>query len=226
MNNQNNPSEAIIEIGKSLYEKGLIVGGDGNISCRTDDDGFLCTPSGLCKGRMVQDDLIVVDGRGNKLSGSLNPSSELKMHLMVYNQRPDVRAVVHAHPPFATAFACCDEALITPLISEVILTIGCIPVAEYGTPSTDQVADSIKELIKEHNGLLLANHGALTVGMSLEEAYYRMETLEHFAKITYLARMIGSEKPISPAKVDELMQVAGKKGMELPKCQMGECQDS
>lgn len=215
--------KTIVEIGQYLYEKGMIVAGDGNISARVDDGSILCTPSGLCKGRMSTDDLIVVDSNGKVLSGNLKPSSELKMHLMVYRQREDVLAVVHAHPPTATGFACAGESLNKALLSEIILTLGCIPLAPYGTPSTEQIPENIKELIKAHDALLLANHGALTVGPDLMTAYYRMETIEHFAKISLVTRILGKETLLSADKVEELKDVTEKAGISIPALSLGSC---
>jgi L-fuculose-phosphate aldolase len=201
----------------------MVVAGDGNISARMDDGSILCTPSGLCKGRMRPDQLIIVDETGAVLKGDLKPSSELKMHLMVYRQRPDVKAAVHAHPPVATGFACAGEPLTKALLSEVIITLGCIPIAPYGTPSTEQVAEGIRDLIKVHDGMLLANHGALTVGPDLMTAYYRMETIEHFARITLVTRILGKETLLTADKVQELQALLDAGGMTPPALSLGSC---
>lgn len=214
---------AIVDVGARLYGRGYIVAADGNISVRLADGNILCTPSGLCKGTMNPEQLLVVDPDGNVVEGDLKPSSELKMHLEVYRQRSDVNGIVHAHPPIATGFACAGEPLDKALLSEVILTLGCIPIAPYGTPSTEQVSESIKDLIKVYDGILLANHGALTVGPDLMRAYFRMETIEHFAKISLVARIIGKESVLSAEKVEELRKVGETMGQSVPALDIPGC---
>lgn len=215
--------ETIVQIGRDLYQRDMIVAGDGNISARLEDGSILCTPSGLCKGKMSPDQLLIVDENGKVLDGDLKPSSELKMHLTVYQERSDVNAIVHAHPPTATGFACAGEPLNRALLSEIILTLGCVPIAPYGTPSTEQVSDSIRDLIKVHDGMLLANHGALTVGPDLMTAYYRMETIEHFAKISLVARMLGKENLIPIEKVEELKSITDQSGNTPTALRIGSC---
>jgi L-fuculose-phosphate aldolase len=172
---------------------------------------------------MTPDQLIVVNESGTVLEGDMKPSSELKMHLMVYRQRPDVKAAVHAHPPVATGFACAGEPLTKALLSEVIITLGCIPIAPYGTPSTEQVAEGIRDLIKVHDGMLLANHGALTVGADLMTAYYKMETIEHFARITLVTRILGKETLLTAEKVGELQSLLDAGGLTPPALSLGSC---
>jgi L-fuculose-phosphate aldolase len=209
--------QSIIETGRRLYEKGLIAAGDGNISARLPDGRrFIATPTGVCKGFLTPDMLVVVDEQGRKLQGHLEPSSELVMHLTIYQRRPDVQAVVHAHPPVGTGFAAAGIPLTTPLISEVVLTLGCIPLAEYGTPTTPELADAIKPYVQHYDALLLANHGALACGATVEQAYYRMETLEHFARIALVARLVGEEKPLAPEAVKKLFEIRQKAGMSSP----------
>ncbi|MGH9826481.1 MAG: class II aldolase/adducin family protein, partial [Blastocatellia bacterium] len=184
---------------------------------------ILTTHKNVCKGRLTEEMMVVVDLSAKKLrSDERNPSSELPMHLAIYRLRPDVQSVVHAHPPFGTGFAVANIPLDKPLLSEVILTLGCIPLTEYGTPSTDEVVNSLTPYIPHHDALLLANHGAVSYGPDLETAYARMETLEHFAKITLIARLVGSPSELPAAAVEKLLDVrekAGYMGPEARVCQ-------
>lgn len=209
--------QAIVETGRRLYERGYIAAADGNISARLPDGRrFMATPTGVCKGYLTPEMLIIVDEQGKKLQGPLEPSSELAMHLVIYRHRPDVNAVVHAHPPCGTGFAAAGIALMTPLISEVVLTLGCIPLAEYGTPSTMELAEAILPYVSHYDALLLANHGALTYGADTESAYFKMETLEHFARISLVARLVGEEKPLSPEAVEKLFRIREQAGLTWP----------
>ncbi len=205
----------IVEVGRRLYAKGMIAAADGNISVRLDADRILTTPSGRNKGRLSPEDLVVTDIRGRKLYGAHAPSSELEMHLVMYSERPDVGAVVHAHPPHASGFAVAGLPMDQPLLSEVILTLGTVPLAEYGTPTTPELAEAVRPHAG-HDGILLANHGALTVGHDLFLAYDRMETLEHSARIYMVARILGSERPLSEEHVAKLRQVRERIGFDPP----------
>jgi L-fuculose-phosphate aldolase len=213
----------IVDIGRRMYESGLVAASDGNISVRLEDGRILTTPTMVCKGRMTEDMLVVVDSSGRKVrKDERNPSSELPMHLAIYRLRSDVHAVVHAHPPFGTGFAVANVPLDKPLLSEVILTLGCIPLTAYGTPSTDEVVGSLTPYIPHHDALLLANHGAVSYGPDLDTAYGRMETVEHFAKITLIARLIGRPTELSAEAVGKLLDVrekAGYMGPEARSCQ-------
>lgn len=207
----------IIDIGRRIYDNGLVAASDGNISVRMDDGLILTTPTMVCKGRMTEDMLVVVDTLGRKLrSDERNPSSEMPMHLAIYRLRPDVRSVVHAHPPFGTGFAVANVPLDKPLLSEVILTLGCIPLTAYGTPSTNEMVESLAPYIPHHDALLLANHGAVSYGPDLETAYARMETLEHFAKITLIARLVGQPAELSPESIAKLLDVRERAGYMSP----------
>lgn len=209
--------EALVEIGRRLYAREYIVAGDGNISARlpgTQD--ILATPTGVCKGYLRPEMLVRVGPDGRKRDGSHDPSSELAMHQVIYRLRPDVNAVVHAHPPCGTGFAAAGLPLDKALISEVVLTLGCIPLAAYGTPTTQELADSVATYVPHYDALLLANHGALTYGPTLETAYFRMETLEHFARIALVARMLGSERPLDPASVEKLFAIRARSGLQSP----------
>jgi L-fuculose-phosphate aldolase len=202
--------DGIVEVGRRLYARGYVASNDGNISVRLDDARILTTPKSVSKGFMTPGMMVVTDLAGKKISGERDPSSELLMHLEVYRNRPDVRAVVHAHPPLATGFAVAGIPLDRAVLAEVITTLGSIPIAEYGTPSTQELPDAVRRYIKAHDGLLLANHGALTVAHELFAAYYKMETIEHFAKISLVARMLGGERLLSQ---DEVMRLQGLRGM-------------
>jgi len=205
----------IVEVGRRLYEKGFIAAGDGNISVRMADDRILTTPSGLNKGRLGPEDLVVTDMQGTRLYGRLEPSSELEMHLVMYHERPDIGAVVHAHPAHASGFAVAGIAMDQPLLSEVILTLGTVPLAEYGTPTTPELAEAVRPFAAS-DGILLANHGALTVGPDVFRAYDRMETLEHSAHIYVVARMLGPERPLSEEHVSKLRQIRDRLRFEPP----------
>jgi L-fuculose-phosphate aldolase len=209
--------EEIVEIGRRLYERGYIVASDGNISARMPESGrIVMTPTGVCKGFLTPEMLVIVDAEGRKLEGTLAPSSELAMHLEIYRQRPDVHAVVHAHPPCGTGFAAAGLSLDKPLVSEIVLTLGCIPLAGYGTPSTQELVAAIAPYVPHYNALLLANHGALTYGPDLETAYFRMETLEHFARITLVAKLLGQERPLPAEAVQKLFHIREQAGMGIP----------
>src|SRR3954463_16042333 len=187
----------IVEVGRRLYARGYTASNDGNISVRLDGDRLLMTPKSVCKGFMSADMMVITDLEGKKLAGDRDPSSEMQMHLEVYRQRPDARAVVHAHPPMATGFAVAGIALDRAVLAEVVTTLGSVPIAEYATPSTKELPDAVRQYVKAHDGMLLANHGALTLGSDLFGAYYKMETIEHFAKISLVARLLGGERLLS-----------------------------
>jgi L-fuculose-phosphate aldolase len=206
----------IVEIGRRLWERGYVASNDGNISVRIDDTRIITTPKSVSKGFMTADMMVVTDREGRKLAGERDPSSELKMHLQVYRDRPDARAVVHAHPPTATGFAVAGIPLDRAVLAEVVTTLGSIPIAEYATPSTDELPQACSKYLKAHDGLLLANHGALAIGPDLFTAYHRMETIEHFAKISLVTRMLGREHLLSRAEVDRLQGLRGMYGIASP----------
>jgi L-fuculose-phosphate aldolase len=206
----------IVEVGRRLHERGYVASNDGNISVRLGSDRLLTTPKGVSKGFMAPDILVVTDLQGKRVDGSREPSSELLMHLAVYELRPDVAAVVHAHPPVATGFAVAGIALDRAVLAEVVTTLGSIPIAAYGTPSTRELADEVRRYIRAHDGLLLANHGALTVAPDLYGAYYKMETVEHFARISLVARLLGRERVLSREEVMRLQGLRGMYGIAAP----------
>ncbi len=193
--------EKIVEVGKRMKEAHLILATDGNISVKM-NNGILITPSGVSKWEMKKEDIVKMDINGNALKGR-RPSSEYKMHTEIYKERNDVFAVVHTHSPYATAFAVAHIPL-EPIIAEAVLSDIIIPVAPYATPSTDEVPNSIKALLKSHNSILLANHGVVTVGKDLDEAYYRAERVEYLAKVMLLSKMLGSTNILSKKEIEKL----------------------
>src|SRR5687767_15261267 len=193
MNAEEQARAEIVEVGRRLWQRGFVASNDGNISVRLDEGRLITTPKNVSKGFMTPGMMVVTDLDGRKIAGERDPSSEIKMHLQVYRDRPDARAVVHAHPPTATGFAVAGIPLDRAVLAEVVTTLGSIPIAEYATPSTDALPAACSKYLKAHDGLLLANHGALAIGPDLFTAYYRMETIEHFARISLVTRMLGRE---------------------------------
>src|SRR6186713_1120439 len=206
----------IVEAGRRLYARAYVASNDGNISARLDEHRLITTPKSVSKGFMTPDMMVIVDLEGKKVGGDRDPSTELPMHLEVYRNRPDVNAVVHAHPPLATGFAVAGIPLTRAVLAEVITTLGSIPIAEYGTPSTDELPAAVRKYIKAHDGMLLANHGAVTCGKDVMSAYYKMETIEHFAKISLVARLLGGENLISREEVERLQGLRGMYGIAAP----------
>jgi len=206
----------IVEVGRRMYARGYTASNDGNISVRLGADRLLMTPKSVCKGFMTPEMMCITDLEGKKLQGERDPSSEMLMHLEVYRQRADVQAVVHAHPPTATGFAVAGIPLDRAVLAEVLTTLGSIPIAAYATPSTRELPEAVRQYIKAHDGMLLANHGALTVGGDLYSAYYKMETVEHFAKISLVARLLGRENLISRQEVERLQGLRGTYGIKAP----------
>lgn len=206
----------IVEVGRRLHDRRYVASNDGNISVRLDEHRVLATPRGVSKGFMSPDMLVITDLAGHKLVGERDASSELKMHLAVYALRPDVQAVVHAHPPVATGFAVAGIPLDRAVLAEVITTLGSIPIAEYGTPSTEELPAAVSRYVKAHDGVLLANHGALTAGADVFAAYYKMETIEHFAQISLVARLLGRERVLTREEVRRLEGLRGSYGIAAP----------
>lgn len=208
----------IVEIGRRLWTRGYTASNDGNISVRLDGARLLMTPASVCKGFMTPDMMVVTDLDGTLLEAApgRKPSSEALMHLVAYKHRPDVGAVVHAHPPTATGFAVAGIALDRAVLAEVVTTLGSIPLADYGTPSTRELATTVEPFVRAHDGLLLANHGALALGKDLFGAYYKMETIEHFAKISLVARTLGREHLLSRDEVERLQGLRGTYGIAAP----------
>lgn len=208
----------IVEIGRRLWLRGFVASNDGNISVRIGDDRLLMTPTGVSKGFMTPDMMVITDMDGTLVSGApgRRPSSEMKMHLVAYRERPDVKAVVHAHPPLATGFAVAGFPLDRAVLAEVVTTLGSVPIAEYATPSTEELPEAVRPFVRAHDGMLLANHGALTLGSDLYSAYYKMETIEHFARISLVARQLGRENLLSREEVDRLQGLRDRYGIRSP----------
>jgi L-fuculose-phosphate aldolase len=197
----------ILRFGKMLHERGLIAATDGNISVRLNEGSVLITPTCISKGMMSTDDLLVVDMHGRRLSGFRDVSSEIAMHLTIYRMRDDINAVVHAHPPTATGFAACGLALDQALISEVLLSLGGVPLARYATPGTSELSEALEPFIPDHDAVLMANHGVVTYGADLTQAYLNMETVEHFAKIALVVKQLGCEHPLAADQVNKLLEM-------------------
>jgi L-fuculose-phosphate aldolase len=206
----------IVEVGRRLYARGYTASNDGNISVRLDAGRLLMTPTSVCKGFMTPDMMVITDLDGRRLQGDRSASSEMQMHLEVYRNRPDVQAVVHAHPPIATGFAVAGIPLDRAVLAEVVTTLGSVPIADYATPSTRELPEAIRQYVGAHDGMLLANHGALTMGKDLFSAYYKMETIEHFARISLVARLLGGERLLSREEVFRLQDLRGNYGIAAP----------
>ena len=203
----------ICEVGHALYALGFVAANDGNISVKVSENEYYCTPTGVSKGDLTPDMIIKVDRNGNKLEGKLNPSSEIKMHMRVYQERPDVNAVVHAHPPVATAFTVAGIDLDQYILPEAVLTIGDVPTCDYGTPSTMEIPDSLDPYLQNHDAFLLRNHGALTVGCNLTKAFFIMEEVEFNAVICKHAMDLGAVHEISNDQLKKLMELRKKMGL-------------
>src|ERR671919_1274371 len=216
MNAEEQARADIVEVGRRLWQRGYVASNDGNISVRLEDNRLVTTPKNVSKGFMTPEMMVVTDLDGRKIAGERDPSSELKMHLEVYRNRPDIRAVVHAHPPTATGFAVAGIPLDRAVLAEVVTTLGSIPIAEYGTPSTPELPAAVRKYVKAHDGLLLANHGALALAGDVMSAYYKMETIEHFAKISLVARLLGGENLLSRDEVLRPQGLRGRYGISSP----------
>ena len=201
--------EIMCDICHKTWQLGWVAANDGNLSVKLPNGNFLATPTGISKSFITPEKLVVIDGEGNVLEAEngYRPASEIKMHLRCYKEREDVGAVLHAHPPTATGYAVAHVPLDRYTMIETVAAIGSIPVTPYGTPSTYEVPDAIAPYLQEHDVLLLANHGALTVGADAITAYYRMETLELFAKISLTAHLLGGEKEISEENIQKLIDL-------------------
>lgn len=205
--------EDIVQVGRMMFERGWIAASDGNLTIRLDDDRVLATPTGICKGRMRPEDLILCDLEGQKLCGERERTSEMGMHLTIYKMRPDVRAVVHAHPPVATGFAVAGRALNLGMLPEVIIGLGSVPLAEYGQPGTPALTEGMLPYIPKYDALLLANHGAVAYGDELFQALFRMETVEHVARITLVAELLGGPKVLPRVEIQKLFDARGRYGI-------------
>jgi L-fuculose-phosphate aldolase len=203
----------IIEAGKRAYARGYIAANDGNISARIDKKYILITPTGMSKGFMKASDLIVVDMHGKKISGKGEPSSEMQMHLQIYKERLGVNSVCHLHPPYATGFAVAGISLDQDVLQEVVITLGTIPLVPYGTTGSEELYKPLLPLLKNCDAFLLANHGALTVGTDVFDAYFKMEILEHYAHILFIAKQLGKVNTLNAEQMQKLAALREKYGL-------------
>ncbi len=206
----------IVEIGRRIYQLGYVAAFDGNISIRLENGNVLATPTAMSKGFMAEEDLVIVDSEGRAVEGKRKVSSEIAMHLLIYQLRSDVQAVVHAHPPCATGYAAAGVPLTKAILAEVVLVLGCIPLTRYGTTGTSELTDAIREYVPRHDALLLANHGVVTYGNDVFLAHAKMETVEHFARISLTTKVLGRETLLSGDDVDKLLVAREKYGIKGP----------
>jgi L-fuculose-phosphate aldolase len=203
----------IVRVGQLVYQKGWVASNDGNISIRLDAGRVLCTPTGVSKGMMSSEDLIIVDLEGNKIEGKRARTSEILMHTTIYKLRPEINAVVHAHLPVATGFAVAGKALTEAIVPEVVVTLGCVPLATYGLPGTPALTEPMLPLIPVYDAILLANHGAVAYGTDVWSAFFKMETVEHTARIALVAELLGGANVLPRAEVDKLIDARGRYGI-------------
>lgn len=213
----------ICTVGAWVHQRGYVAATDGNISLRLDPRRILTSPTGISKGMMTADDLVITDLEGKKIAGRRNASSELAMHLLIYRRRPDVNAVVHAHPPVATGYAAAGLPLNKALVSEVVLALGCIPVARYGTPGTPELTDALEPLVSHYDSILMANHGVVAYGADLLTAFFRMETTEHFARVALVTELLGKQVLLSSADVEKLLAARVRYGLTTAATVGAEC---
>ncbi len=204
----------IVEVGRLVFQKGWVAANDGNISIRLDENRILCTPTATSKGMLHVDDLIICDMQGNKIEGRKERTSEIAMHLLIYSMRPDIRSVVHAHPPVATGYATAGRALNQALLPEVIIGLGCVPLADYGLPGTDALTDGMVPFIPKYDAILMANHGATCYGTDVFSAYFRMETTEHYARIALVAELLGGATVLPRDEVNKLFESRTRYGVK------------
>lgn len=215
--NSHRQREELVRFGKLIHEKAFVSAMDGNLSVRLDDGTVLATPTSISKGAMRPEDMVQVDMQGRRLAGDRDVSSEIAMHLTIYRQRPDIGAVVHAHPVTATGFASAGLALDQPVCSELVITLGAVPLAEYATTGTPALSDSLLPYVFDYDAILLANHGAVTYGACLEQAYLKMEAVEHFAKIMLVTIQLGSPQLLTEENVRQLVDARSRyQGVKSP----------
>src|SRR5437879_6820378 len=204
----------VADCGRRVYQKGWVAANDGNITIRLDQDRILATPTGVSKGMMHVDDMIVVDMQGNKIEGRKERTSEIAMHTTIYGMRPDIRSVVHAHPPVATGFASAGKPLNLALLPEVIIGLGCVPLADYGLPGTPALTDGMLPYIPKYDAILMGNHGSVCYGEDVYKAFFKMETVEHFARIALVAELLGGPKVLPKDEVDKLFDSRTRYGVK------------
>ena len=213
----------IVRIGQMMYERRFIIAGDGNISVRLADDVILATPTALCKGLLTPDQIVKLDMAGKVLDGDYQPSSEIKMHLAAYRTRPDVNAVVHAHPPISTGFAVAGIPLDQLILAEMVVNFGAIPLAPYHSPSTAELAESVAEKVRCYDAVLMANHGVMTIGPDVYSAYHRLEMVEQFATISLVAHILGKVNTFSPQHLQDLIAIRAKAGIGAQNPHQAQC---
>jgi L-fuculose-phosphate aldolase len=209
----------IVEAGRRMYQLRLVVGLEGNLSARLPGGRFLCSPAGSCKGYLKPDELVEVDAAGRPL-GPGKPSTEIAMHMAIYEERPELNAVAHGHPAHATAFAAAGRALDRCLLPEIIVGLGQVPVSDYGTPSTGEVAAALRPWIRQHDAVLLRNHGVVVAATTVMGALYTLESVEQLATIEWLSAAIGGGKALNSTQVEQLHSIRGVYGFqsEAPAC--------
>ena len=211
MKNEQQHREEIVRLGRMLHDRGYVAARDGNLSVRLSPGTVLATPTGMSKGMMEPEDLVIVDMTGRKLSGRQEPTSELQMHLLIYELRPEIHGVVHAHPVTATGYAAAGIPLNQAIIAEVVaMGLDCVPLAKYGTPGTRELTDALKPLVPQYNAILMANHGVVTYGEDLLSAYMKMETVEHFARVALVTHLLGRQQTLSLEDVDKLVAMRSR----------------
>jgi L-fuculose-phosphate aldolase len=202
--------EQIVRYGRTLHQRGFVAATDGNLSVRLDENRILATPTCMSKGEMHTQDLVIVDREGHLLAGRRKVSSEIAMHLLIYRMRPEIKGIVHAHPPTATGFAAAGVALNQPLVCEVVIGLGSIPLAKYGTPGTPELTEALEPLVPQYDAILMSNHGVVTYGTDLSQAFMKMETVEHFARIALVTHQLGHQQPLGTADLEKLVLVREK----------------
>ncbi len=202
--------EEIIETGKSLYNRGYIIANEGNLSVRLSGGNIAITPAGMNKWQMKPEDLLVCMADGTIIEGSGRPSSEIRLHLAIYRWRPDIAAICHAHPIYATARSVAGKSLMRPILPEILMTLGGIPLASYGEPGTDELPKTLEKLIADYDAFLLESHGAVTLGKDMSDAFNKMETVERFAHILYIAETISEVRELPSHEVERLLRKSGR----------------
>jgi L-fuculose-phosphate aldolase len=217
MKSERQHREEIVRFGRMLHDRGYIAATDGNLSVRLDHETVLSTPTGMSKGMLEPEDLVVVDMKGKRVTGRRQVSSEIGMHLLIYSHRPDAHGIVHAHPPTATGYAAAGLPLNQALVSEIVLSLGCIPLARYATPGTPELVQVLEPLVPQYDAILMANHGVVTYGDDLAWAYMKMETVEHFAQIALVTHLLGRQQLLTQDEVSKLVDARARYGLSGPK---------
>ena len=210
MSTERKHRDEMVRYGGMLHGRGFVAAMDGNLSVRLKNGEILVTPTCLSKGAMRPADLVIVNQEGERLAGRRNVTSEIGMHLLIYRLRPDIQAIVHAHPPTATGFAAAGIPLTEPLVCEVVIGLGCIPLARYGTPGTSELAKTLEPFVPNYDAILMSNHGVVAYADTLEHAYMKMETVEHFAQIALVTHLLGRQQPLQEREVEKLLLARAK----------------